>query len=147
METAPQIVCELCHESGGEVLYRDSKLRVVLIDDKQYPSFCRVIWNEHVREMTDLPAFDRTLLMDAVWQVAAVVREIMRPDKMNAASLGNMVPHLHWHVIPRYADDAHFPGPVWAQVQRTPETSVLAARAALLPSLRITIVRYLGQPG
>jgi diadenosine tetraphosphate (Ap4A) HIT family hydrolase len=146
METAPVAACELCNEPGGETLYRNSKLRVVFIDDTQYPGFCRVIWNEHVREMTDLPASDRTLFMDAVWQVEAAVREVMRPDKMNVASLGNMVPHLHWHVIPRFADDAHFPGPVWAQVQRRPEASVLEARAALLPSLRDAIVRYFGRP-
>ena len=91
---------------------------MVLVDDAHYPGFCRVIWNAHVQEMTDLPAADRTLLMDAVWQVESALRETMAPDKINLASLGNMTPHLHWHVIPRFADDAHFPAPVWVQAQR-----------------------------
>ena len=143
--TTSGTVCELCGESGGEVLHRNEKFRVVLIDDIQYPGFCRVVWNRHVKEMTDLTVPDRTLFMQAVWQVEAAVREIMRPDKMNLACLGNMTPHLHWHVIPRYSNDAHFPGPIWAQVRRTADESALAARAALLPALRSSVVRHLCQ--
>jgi len=143
--TMSKTTCELCAQPGGEVLYRNEKFRVVLIDDAQYPGFCRVIWNEHVKEVTDLTVPDRALFMQAVWQVEAVVRAIMRPDKMNIASLGNIVPHLHWHVIPRFADDAHFPGPIWAQVQRKADESVLSARTALLPSLRESVIRQLNQ--
>jgi diadenosine tetraphosphate (Ap4A) HIT family hydrolase len=136
--------CELCSQAGGEVIHRTEKFRVVLVDDAQYPGFCRVIWNDHVKEMTDLPATGRDLLMAAVWQVEAALREVMQPEKINVASLGNVVPHLHWHVIPRHTDDAHFPGPVWAQLQRTPSPDVLTARAALLPHLRKAIVRQFG---
>jgi hypothetical protein len=64
----------------------------------------------------------------------------MGPGKVNVASLGNMTPHLHWHVIPRFADDAHFPNPVWTEAVRTTEKPVLAARRALLPKLAADIV-------
>ncbi|MES2534587.1 MAG: HIT family protein [Pseudomonadota bacterium] len=128
-----EATCELCAQAGGELIHRAEKYRIVLVNDAQYPGFCRVIWNAHVKEMTDLPAADRSLFMDAVWQVEAAVRDVMRPDKINLASLGNMTPHLHWHVIPRYADDAHFPAPVWAPVQRE---SPANERMALLPALR-----------
>jgi diadenosine tetraphosphate (Ap4A) HIT family hydrolase len=143
--TMSKATCELCIQPGGEVLVRHQKFRVVLIDEVQYRGLCRVIWNEHVKEMTDLAGPDRALLMQAVWQVEAAMRESMQPDKVNVASLGNAVPHLHWHVIPRYSDDAHFPAPIWAQVQRTVEESVLASRAALLPSLREAVIRHFGQ--
>jgi diadenosine tetraphosphate (Ap4A) HIT family hydrolase len=134
-----QSACELCLQPGGEVLRRDEKYRVVLVDDARYPGFCRVIWNSHVKEMSDLPAPDRALLMEAVWQVEQAVREVMRPDKINIASFGNMVPHLHWHVIPRYEDDAHFPNPVWGEITRAPDPASLARRIALLPRLRAAI--------
>jgi diadenosine tetraphosphate (Ap4A) HIT family hydrolase len=133
--TSSNTVCELCRQPGGEELYRDERLRVVLVEDAQYPGFCRVIWNEHVKEMTDLAEADRSHLMQAVWQAEAAVRDVMRPDKMNVASLGNMVPHLHWHVIPRYSDDAHFPSPIWAQVHRAADEKTLASRKSLLPLL------------
>jgi diadenosine tetraphosphate (Ap4A) HIT family hydrolase len=136
-----QATCELCGDSGGEVLHRHEKFRVVLVDDANYPGFCRVIWNEHVKEMTDLSDEDRRLLMAAVYLVETVLRSTMRPEKINIASLGNMTPHLHWHVIPRYLDDAHFPGPIWAQPQRTPTADALASRAALLPSVRTGMAR------
>ena len=57
-------------------------------------------------------------MMNTVFIVEAVLREVVRPHKVNLASLGNAVPHVHWHVIPRALDDRHFPAPVWASPQR-----------------------------
>jgi diadenosine tetraphosphate (Ap4A) HIT family hydrolase len=91
---------------------------VIWVDDADYPGFCRVILNAHVKEITDLPDSDRLRLMAVVFAVEAAVREALNPDKVNLASLGNVVPHLHWHVIPRFADDRHFPDAVWAPPRR-----------------------------
>jgi diadenosine tetraphosphate (Ap4A) HIT family hydrolase len=133
--------CELCEGSGGEELYRDHQLRVVLVDDAQYPGFCRVIWHAHVKEMTDLAPTERSAMMQMVMKVEAALREAMNPDKINLASLGNMTPHLHWHVIPRFADDAHFPSPVWANAQRGADAATLASRIAQLAALRAALAR------
>jgi diadenosine tetraphosphate (Ap4A) HIT family hydrolase len=135
--------CELCEQDGGTLVYRDAELRVVLVSEPNYPGFCRVIWNAHQREMTDLTLQQREHLMGAVWQVEAALREAMQPHKINLACLGNMTPHLHWHVIPRFADDAHFPDAVWAASRRVPQPAALAQRAARLPQLQQTIVRLL----
>jgi len=121
---------------GGELLHQAEQFRVVLVDDDNYPGFCRVIWQAHVKEVTDLPELDRMLMMDVLWQVEIVIREVMQPDKINLASFGNMVSHLHWHVIPRYADDAHFPHPVWGQVQRAAAAATLQIRRDRLEPLR-----------
>ena len=132
--------CELCALLSGDcasLIYRADALSVVLVDDAVYPGFCRVIWHEHVKEMTDLAPKERSRMMDAVWQVELAVREVMTPEKVNLASLGNLTPHLHWHVIPRYKDDAQFPSPVWAASQRA--AVVPDARRALLPRLRSAI--------
>ncbi|WP_211453477.1 HIT family protein [Collimonas antrihumi] len=137
--TTHSVDCELCSGDGGEILHRAEKFRVVLVDDALYPGFCRVIWHRHVKEMTDLSAADRAAFMDAVWIVETAVRNIMQPEKINLACLGNMTPHLHWHVIPRYLDDAHFPSPVWAQAQRQPLPASLVQRQALLGALRSAI--------
>ena len=132
--------CELCELSAPSVVDND-KFAVILVDDANYPGFARVIWKDHVREVSDLPDADRLLLNDAVYRLEMAVREVMQPLKVNVASLGNVVPHLHWHVIPRYADDAHFPAPVWAQAQRTTDEAVLQARRALVPQLAEAIAR------
>jgi diadenosine tetraphosphate (Ap4A) HIT family hydrolase len=118
--------CVFCEGEGGQVVRRDALCRVVLADEP-FPGFCRVIVNAHVREMTDLAATDRQHLMDVVWAVETALRRRLAPDKMNVATLGNVTPHLHWHVIPRFADDTHFPQPVWGVAQR-------AAPARRLPT-------------
>lgn len=110
--------CPLCDPQDELVLWRDATLRVILVQDHDYPAFCRVILNRHVREMTDLPCDERARLMQAVFAVETALRDLLHPDKINLASLGNQAPHLHWHVIPRFEDDRHFPGPVWAPVKR-----------------------------
>lgn len=112
--------CELCANTAEILLWRGQYCRVILVENAEYPGFCRVIWNEHVKEMTDLTPQMRTELMDTVFAVESAVREVMLPDKINLASMGNMVPHLHWHVIPRYTDDTHFPNPIWAAPLRNP---------------------------
>lgn len=110
--------CELCEHAGGELLWRDAVCRVVLVDERGYPGFCRVIWNAHVREMTDLATQDRNHLMHVVFAVERALRDLMNPHKINLASFGNLTPHLHWHVIARFVHDPHFPQPVWAMPQR-----------------------------
>lgn len=100
------------------MLWQDHAARVVLVDEPLYPGFCRVIWQAHVAEMTDLSASERRCLMERVFGVETALRRVLRPAKVNLASLGNQVPHLHWHVIPRFADDATFPDAVWAPARR-----------------------------
>jgi diadenosine tetraphosphate (Ap4A) HIT family hydrolase len=107
--------CELCETAGGDLIWQDAKCRVVRVADPDYPGFCRVIWREHIREMTDLSPPDRAHLMQRVFVVETALRSLMKPDKINLASLGNLTPHLHWHVIPRFVGDRHFPRPVWAE--------------------------------
>jgi diadenosine tetraphosphate (Ap4A) HIT family hydrolase len=130
--------CELCETSGGEILWQDERCRVVRVggaEGEAFPGFCRVVWREHVREMSDLAPADRRHLLDVLGALEAAVRAVVRPDKINLASLGNVVPHLHWHVIPRWTDDSHFPAPIWAAALRPAparaQPSSDALRAAL----------------
>jgi len=110
--------CPLCSAVREQVMWQDEDCRVILSPDPGYPATCRVIWNTHVAEMTDLTEKDRRKLMAVVWTVEDALREILHPKKINIASLGNQVPHLHWHVIPRFDDDRHFPDAVWASPRR-----------------------------
>lgn len=110
--------CELCTPSNEIILWNGPHCRVILVNDDDYPGFCRVIWNSHVKEMTDLAPDARNELMRVVFASEIAVREVMQPEKINLASLGNMTPHLHWHVIPRYKNDRHFPSPIWAAPMR-----------------------------
>src|SRR5262249_226476 len=132
--------CPLCTENNSAVVFRDQLLRVVLIDDADLPGFVRVIVNAHVKEMTDLDPAARTRVMEAVFTVEQVQRAVFSPVKVNLASLGNAVPHLHWHVVPRFADDAFYPQSIWGNRQRETPGEALAARRARVPELQQRLV-------
>ena len=114
----PAADCPLCLDRVLPSLWHDARLRVVSAADVDYPGFVRIIWDAHVPEMTDLEPEEREHCLRVVFAVERALRDTLRPDKINVASLGNQVPHVHWHVIPRFADDAHFPDPVWANRRR-----------------------------
>jgi hypothetical protein len=95
--------------------------------------------------------------MAAVRQVERVLRDTLTPDKVNVASLGNQVPHLHVHIVPRWRDDLTFPDSIWSR----PETGLSGnisssdrAAAALarsqstalrIPALRLALVHSLAR--
>ena len=139
---AADAACEFCDSPGGTVLWQDDFCRVVRADEPDYPGFCRVILARHVREMTDLAQPERERLMAVVFAVEGAVRDAMAPHKMNVASLGNMVPHVHWHVIPRFSDDRHFPGPVWAPPRR--EAAADSSRIARAEGIAALLQARLG---
>ena len=113
------VECPICSAQNEEILWQNPQLRVIAVhNESNAPAFCRVIWQAHVGEMTDLAADERAEIMNAVYRVEASMRQVFQPAKINLASLGNVVPHLHWHVIARFDNDANFPAPIWAPAQR-----------------------------
>jgi len=113
-----QAPCAYCDGPGGRIVWSDANCRVVLIEDSPFAGLSRVVWNAHVRELSDLDDADRVRLMDVVAATERAARDLMSPFKMNLGALGTGAPHLHWHVIPRYEDDTHFPDPIWAAAKR-----------------------------
>ena len=120
-------LCALCAPTSYAVLWQDDFCRVVLLDDADFPAYCRVELLAHVKEMTDLEPVDRARMMKTVFAVELAIREIVRPDKINLASLGNKTPHMHWHVIPRFENDKHFPNSHWGNVVRDSVPAKLSA--------------------
>jgi len=103
---------------GGLLVVRTERFRVVRVQDAQFPAYYRLIWNEHVPEWTDLTPLHQGECMHAVAAIEAVLRSELQPAKVNLASFGNVVPHLHWHVMARFDWDTHFPEPYWGKAQR-----------------------------
>lgn len=122
--------CPLCTADGGLLVFRNEDLRIIQAGEAGFPAFYRVVWNRHVAEFSDLSAAERDTCMNAVVAVEQVLRAELQPTKINLAALGNMVAHLHWHVIARFAWDSHFPAPVWAASQRPADAEQVAAVAA-----------------
>jgi diadenosine tetraphosphate (Ap4A) HIT family hydrolase len=142
--TAAQLAgCPLCEEPGGRLVFEAAKFRVVHAAEVGFPAFYRVVWRDHVAEWSDLGPEDRALCMEAVAAVEQSLREALAPAKINLAALGNMVPHLHWHVIARFDWDSRFPAPVWAAAQRERDPEREAAIEVKLPTLERDMVQHL----
>lgn len=97
-----------------------SELR--LMDDSNYPWLVLVPRIAGARELIDLERAQRIALTDEIDLAARVLRDLVRPDKLNVAALGNLVPQLHVHVIARFHDDPAWPAPVWGRVAARPYT-------------------------
>ncbi len=131
--------CSLCTTLGGSLVFQADKIRVIRVAEAGFPAFYRVVWTAHVAEFSDLNLVDRSLCMAAVNVVELALREQLQPTKINLAALGNVVPHLHWHVIARFDWDSHFPSPVWCPAQRPLDAAALAAIEALLGGVDLAI--------
>ncbi|MRD46229.1 HIT family protein [Caenimonas koreensis] len=135
--------CPLCEGPGGSLVFECAAFRVIRANEAGFPAFYRVVWQEHVAEFSDLSPADRSVVMSAAVVVEQALREVLQPDKINLAALGNAVPHLHWHVVARYRWDERFPASVWSPVLRAPDAASLQAVEAKLEALDALISQRL----
>jgi diadenosine tetraphosphate (Ap4A) HIT family hydrolase len=131
--------CPLCDGPGGRIVVQAPRWRVVHAEEAGFPAFYRLVWQEHVKEFSQLAPQDRALCTELLVGIEQALLQQLRPSKVNLASLGNAVPHLHWHVIARFDWDSHFPGAVWAAAQRESDTARLRDIAAQLPAIEDTL--------
>ena len=117
--------------------------RVLLMDDARFPWLILVPRRDGARDWIDLAHAEQHRLLDEVEVCSRALRAVVRPDKLNVAALGNIVPQLHVHVVARHAGDAAWPKPVWGVGERVPyATDALSARSKeLLAQLTGNAVR------
>jgi diadenosine tetraphosphate (Ap4A) HIT family hydrolase len=135
--------CPLCEQAGGRVVLQTPRWRLVHASEPGFPAFYRLVWQEHVKEFSQLPAADRAACLEVLVAVEQAMLRHLQPDKVNLATLGNAVPHLHWHVVARFAWDTHFPGAVWAAPQRAADERKAAEVAGRLPALEDEVLASL----
>ena len=111
-------VCRMCtkwHDEPGLRIAMLERCHVMLNRDQFFPGYCFVFTRSHVTELFHLDPAARTAVMAEVSAVAAALDRAFNPAKINYELLGNMVPHMHWHVIPRSRYDHLWPRPVWSE--------------------------------
>ena len=113
------MACPLCASYNENIIKSNNLFRVILVDE--IPGFIRIILNKHIAEFSDLNFDEYCEVMKEVYKIEKIIREVLNPDKINIASLGNYVPHLHIHIIPRYKNDAWFPDSIWSKKHRSYE--------------------------
>jgi diadenosine tetraphosphate (Ap4A) HIT family hydrolase len=136
--------CPLCAEPGGLLIAQTALWRVVRVEDAAFPAFYRLVWQTHVAELSDLDPAHRLECMERVNRIELALRHALAPTKINLASFGNVVPHLHWHVIARFDWDSHYPQPVWGAAQREVPGGAEARLAVALTDLDARVLQELG---
>ena len=89
---------------------------LLLSKDANYPWCILVPKREQISEIYHLNEVDRQQLLDESCLLAETLSDLFAADKINVATLGNMVPQLHMHHVVRFERDAAWPGPVWGAV-------------------------------
>ena len=110
--------CPMCRRWQDEPDLRIAEFPhsyAVLNRDQFFPGYSLLFTREHVTELFHLDPGVRSGLMEEVNQLAAALNRAFTPTKMNYELLGNMVPHIHWHLIPRHAGDPLWPRPIWSE--------------------------------
>jgi diadenosine tetraphosphate (Ap4A) HIT family hydrolase len=113
METCP--MCAKWKDEPGLRIAELDLCYVMLNRDQFFTGYTFVITKKHVTELFHLDKKARETVMEEVNMVAKALYNLFHPDKINYELLGNMVPHMHWHIVPRYRDDALWPRPIWAE--------------------------------
>lgn len=90
--------------------------RLLLSKDANYPWFILVPKRAGVSELFDLSQEDQAQLWKETTYLAEALKREFAADKMNVATLGNVVSQMHMHVIVRHQDDPAWPAPVWGKV-------------------------------
>ncbi len=110
--------CQMCTKWLDEPDLRIAELEhsFVLLNRDQYcPGYTFVFTKHHVTELFHLDRQVRAALIEEVTLVAASLYNLFKPAKMNYELLGNIVPHMHWHLVPRFATDPLWPRPIWGE--------------------------------
>lgn len=130
--------CTMCRRWEDDSDLRILELehsRLILNRDQFFAGYCLLFTKKHVTELFHLTPSERTGLMEEISMVAEVLHRILRPEKINYELLGNMVPHMHWHLVPRFVDDPLWPRPIWAE----PHTELILEPEEYRQ--RITVIR------
>lgn len=111
---------------------------LLLMNDRTYPWFILVPQRAGIREIYELSASEQHQLLRESSQLAATLATLLRPDKLNIAALGNVVPQLHLHHVARFQTDPAWPAPVWGKTPAVPygPEQITALRDRLEPLLQ-----------
>ncbi len=98
--------CPMCPDSSEADVVADLPSgRAHLQNDADYRGYCILVFRRHAVELHDLTETERRMWIDDISRIGRAVSEECLPDKLNVTMLGNMVPHLHCHIMPRYSGD------------------------------------------
>jgi diadenosine tetraphosphate (Ap4A) HIT family hydrolase len=109
-----------------------------------YRGHCTLIFDaRHACQLDQLTRAERTAFATDLLDAHGAVMSVVRPDHINLELLGNVVPHLHWHIVPRYFSDPRWGMPIWTTpLSAMPDVRLEEGdRQALIESIRAALPR------
>jgi diadenosine tetraphosphate (Ap4A) HIT family hydrolase len=111
-------ICKRLHEHAHLIFFESRASIGKLNLDQFFKGYSFVTLKWHSEELYQLSDTDRKKFLEDMSRVARALSEVFKPDKMNYELLGNGIPHLHWHLVPRYHDDPFWGRPIWSGSRR-----------------------------
>lgn len=112
--------CPLCSKvanTRNEMRIKELVVSTAFLEENQaYRGYSIVVYNTHETSLENLPQENRTQFYRDMLEISSAIVKAFRPDKMNYELLGNLVPHLHWHIVPRYKTDPCWGYPIWTKL-------------------------------
>ena len=135
------VMCGKYAASGPLLIAELETARAYLHEDQFFPGYVLLVLRRHATELYELAARERAAHLEEVSRVAQALARAFRPVKMNYELLGNQVPHIHWHLVPRLVTDPDPRQPIW-RVDHEPVTPDPGAARERVETIR----RALGAP-
>lgn len=113
-----------------------------LMRNQAYRGHCILIYDErHATRPDQLSASEWADYSRDLHRAVCALREVCEPDHFNVEMLGNQMPHLHWHIVPRYRQDPRWGGPIWMTQAADMREEMLPEheRRALMAALRTAL--------
>lgn len=84
----------------------------------------KIFTQKAYKEMSEVPYEVRQEIYELLDIIEKEMLDYYKPDKINIASFGNYVPHVHWHIMARFKEDSYFPEPMWGKKQREADLNI-----------------------
>jgi diadenosine tetraphosphate (Ap4A) HIT family hydrolase len=118
-------MCKFCDIIAGrrkkDILFQNTWV-VVFLGRPHHLGHTQVVLREHKEDLTALSEKQLHAFVDDMVMVALILEKILKPDKLNYELFGNWVPHLHWHILPRFKNDPDFGNPPGEPLRNKPFT-------------------------
>lgn len=98
------------------IIYENQNIRIE-VEPNEIP-WLKIFTQEPYKEMSEVPGFIKFEIYDLLEIIEKEMLSYYKPKKINIASFGNYVPHVHWHIMARFEEDSYFPEPMWGTKQR-----------------------------
>jgi diadenosine tetraphosphate (Ap4A) HIT family hydrolase len=122
------VMCDRYGAAGPRLIAELETTRAFLHEDQFFPGYVLLVLRRHATELYELEAGERRAHLEEVSRVAQALAHAFRPVKMNYELLGNQVPHIHWHLVPRLPADPDLRAPIWRVDHRPAPLAPAAAR-------------------